>query len=115
MAAAATVPEEDKVTFDFQHLGALLQWKLKIPVLATLSSVSLKADEPLFMTKGILNLQKSRPVIESCENDTIISLDLNDIKTNRTGQEIIVYMMIPPTNLTGKKYEVEMYTGFSDR
>lgn len=109
MAAAATVPEEDKVTFDFQHLGALLQWKLKIPVLATLSSVSLKADEPLFMTKGILNLQKSKPVIESCENDTIINLDLNDIKTNRTGQEIIVYMMIPPTNLTGKKYEVEMY------
>lgn len=109
MAAAATVPEENKVTFDFQHLGALLQWKLKIPVLATLSSVSLKADEPLFMTKGILNLQKSRPVIESCENDTIINLDLNDIKTNRTGQEIIVYMMIPPTNLTGKKYNVEIY------
>ena len=108
MAAPMVVPEEGKVTFNFQHLGTLLQWKLKLPVAGNVLSMSLVADDAVFIRKGVVDLSKRNPSIEALELDSLISLDLSNIKSSKDGEEIVLYMMMAPINLSSKNYSLQL-------
>ena len=79
MAAAATTPEEGSVSFDFQHLGALVQWRVKVPAAGNYTALTLEAKEHVFIRNGVVDLTKSTPAIESSDKATSVSMELADI------------------------------------
>lgn len=108
MGAIATTPTNGSVTFDFQHLGALVQWKLKVPAAGEFTSLTLKTTEHQFIRNGKIDLTSSQQAIESFDKATSLSMELKDIKTSTAGQEITIYMMIAPTDLSGQSYTLSL-------
>ena len=108
MAAAATTPEEGSVSFDFQHLGALVQWRIKVPAAGNYTALTLEAKEHVFIRNGVVDLTKSTPAIESSDKATSVSMELAEISPKSAGEEITVYMMMAPVDLTGKTYTLSL-------
>ena len=106
MAAIAVVPNDGEVAFDFKHLNSLVQLKLTLPKAASYSSITLKAEKELFPVHGKYNLLASDIKIESLVLQDSIVLGLNDVETTVDGQEMIAYLMMPPTDLAGQNITV---------
>lgn len=107
LAASATTPKEGRVNFDFKHLGALVQWKIKVPSAGNYTSLTLETKEHVFIRNGKLDLTAKTPTIESSDKAISLSMELTDIKTT-SADEIIVYMMMAPTDLSGQTYFVSV-------
>ena len=108
MSASATTPTKGTIAFDFQHLGSLLQFKLKVPKAANFTSMTIETKDYVFIRNGKLDLTQEKPKIESSDKTTSISMELSDVKTSAAGQELIIYMMIAPTDLTGLGYTLKL-------
>ena len=108
MAANATTPSKGMVSFDFQHLGTLVQFKLKAPGAGNFTSMTIEAKKHVFVRNGKLDLSKETPAIETSDKATSLSMELSDIKTTAAGQELIIYMMMAPTDLTGENYKIRL-------
>ncbi len=108
MAASATTPKEGSVSFDFKHLGALVQWRIKVPEAGNYTSLTLETKEHVFIRNGQIDLTAKTPVIQSSDKATSISMELTEVKAATAGEEITVYMMIAPTDLTGKTYTLSI-------
>lgn len=110
LAASATTPSKGHVTFDFKHLGSLLQFKLKVPEASNITAMTLEAQEHVFIRKGKVDLTQKTSAIESSDKVRSVSMEISDMKTSAAGQEIIIYMMIAPTDLTGQNYKLKLST-----
>ena len=108
MATSAATPSQGTVAFDFKHLGVLLQFKLKVPGAANFTSMTIETQEHVFIRNGKFDLTQKNPVIETSDKRTSLSMELSDIKTTAAGQEVIIYMMMAPTDLTGMNYTVRL-------
>lgn len=108
MAAAATTPRKGSVSFDFRHLGALVQWRLKVPAAGNYTALTVEAKEHVFIRNGKVDLTQKAPIIETSDKATSFSMELADIKAQAAGEEITVYMMMAPTDLTGKTFSVTL-------
>ena len=94
MAAALAVPEDDHVTFDFKHLGVLLECRLKIASKRTLTFLTVQSDESVLMMNGKLSLKNRKPILEPVELGKELTVSLSGITVSSASQEIIVYMML---------------------
>ena len=99
MVAAPTAPEFGSAQFMFKHLSALVQLKITVPQPATLTSVKLVTENNLFFVEGEVDLMETTPSIAPITPANEIELALQDISTTQANQEVMLYMMIPPTNL----------------
>lgn len=97
MATQATTPAEGNVTFEFQHIGALLELNLIVPEKSTPISLMLSDNEPVFAKQGKVNLFANNLDIITNNKSKTLSIDLSDVATTADGEEITVYMMVPPT------------------
>ena len=70
MAASATTPSEGSVAFNFEHLGALVQWKLKVPENGNFTSFTVESEQNVFIRNGKLDLSQATPSITSTEKVT---------------------------------------------
>ena len=98
MAARATTPTEGNVTFEFQHIGALLELNLIVPEKSTLVSLALTDTEPAFVMQGKVDIFADNLGITPANKSKTLSIDLEDVATTAAGEEITVYMMVPPTS-----------------
>lgn len=104
MAAAAIVPTDGEVCFDFKHLNSLLQLKLTVPKASAYHSITLKAGQKLFPVQGKYDLMAEDVQIKpSLYLDSLV-LDLDDVTTSVDEQEIVAYMMMAPVDLS--KHEI---------
>ena len=108
MATRPVSPNDGKVSFDFSHLGTLLQLNLKFPTVVNLTSLSLVADEALFIKNGTFSLKDNSQIIIPTEVTTGINVGLSGVNAAANGQEVVVYMMMAPVDLTGKIYKVKV-------
>ena len=99
MVAAPTAPEFGSAQFMFKHLSALVQLKITVSQPATLTSVKLVTENNLFFVEGEVDLMETTPSIAPITPANEIELALQDISTTQANQEVMLYMMIPPTNL----------------
>ena len=99
MVAAPTAPEFGSAQFMFKHLSALIQLKITVPQPATLTSVKLVTENNLFFVEGEVDLMETTPSIAPITPANEVELALQDISTTQANQEVMLYMMIPPTNL----------------
>ena len=108
MAASVSTPSNGKVAFDMQHLGCLVQLKITVPNAGTLSSVTLTADEEVFVEKGYIDLTATAPSIISTQTASSLNVDLKDVATTTTSEVVTVYFMMAPVDMTGKTLTVKV-------
>ena len=108
MAASVSTPSNGKVAFDMQHLGCLVQLKITVPNAGTLSSVTLTADEEVFVEKGYIDLTATVPSIISTQTASSLNVDLKDVVTTTVNEVVTVYFMMAPMDMTGKTLTVKV-------
>lgn len=112
MGAVAKTPEEGRVTFDFQHLGALVQLSIPLEEACSLDSVVLHTDDASFVTEGSLDLTSSSSLaVTAKENSKDFSVSLKDLSFSEPNQTATVYFMLSPVDLSGKEIDAIVYRG----
>lgn len=109
MAASANTPEQGKVKFDFKHLGSLVELSIVLPEKGDLSSVSLLADEPLFVTEGEVDLTAATPSVKATATSRRMTINVKDLATETDKATVKVYLMMAPVDLNGRTINVEAY------
>ncbi len=110
LSASAKTPENGAVTFNFNHLGALLQIKLKVSEPVGLTSLTLETEQPHFVRRGSINLMDGYPEISCEEKFQRLSMELSNITTTTADEEVTLYMIVAPANLSGKKLNIYLST-----
>ena len=102
MAASASTPENGRVNFHLKHLGSFLQLKITMPQGGSLSSVTLSAEEALFVTKGTIDVTATNPTIKAIETSNTLTLDVENVTTTAESPVATLYMMLAPVDFTDK-------------
>ena len=102
LAAPASEVKNGGVSFDFERLGCLVQIQLTMPSPTTIYSVTLKAENDAFAVKGKVDLTESSPRIYPVASSSEIMLEVKNVTTAKANQVATFYMMLPPTDLSGK-------------
>lgn len=102
------------VTFDFDHVGALVLLRFTVPVAGTmLKSVTLKAERELFVTEGTYDLTSDKSAgfpITASEKSSTMTVGL-DYTTKANDEEVTAYFMCAPVDLSAEKLEVTVAYG----
>lgn len=113
-ARPVTTNPNGGVTFDFDHVGALILIKFIVPNAGTaLKNVTLSADGVAFTTKGTYNLTSTKEKgfpITSTETSDCFTMEV-DYTTITDNEEITIYFMTAPIDLSGKKVNVSVAYG----
>ena len=102
MTASASTPTSGRVNFNFKHLGAFVQLKITMPQGGALSSVTLSADEAVFVTEGVVDLTAKTPAIQSVTKSKTLTLDVEGVTTTAENPVASLYMMLAPVDMTNK-------------
>ena len=109
MAAAATSPSSNgNIGLDFQHMGALLQLNMAVPKIAEYTSLTLSCDDAEFVIDGTIDLTAATPAISGGNYSHEFTVELENITTTTVNQNISVYVMIPPVDMSGKTIGVRL-------
>ena len=103
------------VNFSFDHVGALVLLRFNVPEAGTtLKNVTMSADGVTFTTKGTYDLTVNGTFVITPANEGGISSSLNvevDYTTTVDNEEVTVYFMAAPVNLSDKKVDVTVAYG----
>lgn len=102
------------VTFDFDHVGALVLLRFVVPVAGTeLKSVTLKTDSDLFIIEGTYDLTSDKGSgfpITATEKSTTMTVGL-DYTTKNNDEEVTVYFMCAPVDLSEEEINITVSYG----
>ena len=103
MATSATSAENGELNFAFKHLNSVAQLRLTVPVAATFTTLSLRCDEEELFTKvATLNLSGGEYAYAASETTNQLGMTLSEVSSTEANQELVFYMNVPPTDMTGK-------------
>jgi hypothetical protein len=104
---AQTTTTETEANFTFIHYGSIIRFACYVPTSATFSSLSItsKAEDAIFTTEATMNL--TNQTITSTATNKKATLTLSNI-TVEAGDSLIAYMMLPPTDLSGKAIMISL-------
>lgn len=100
------------VSFDFDHVGALVLLQFTVPTSGTrLTGVTLSADGAEFTTKGTYDLTSTEGFpITATETAESMTIGL-DHTTTADDETVTLYFMCAPIDLSGKKVSVSVACG----
>lgn len=102
MAAAVSTPSNGSVAFDMQHLGCLVQLTINVKEPSKLIRVTLNSEESDFIQSGIIDLSADIPVIIAEWKSKTLDICLEGLATTEPNEEVTIYFMMPPVDLTNK-------------
>ena len=109
MAAQGTTNGQGGVNYIFQRMGAVAILNFTVPNAGTeLTSVTLKANDACFTTKGKLDMDDL--TIKNMEKSASLTVGV-DYTTTEANEEVTVYFMCYPDQLEGKNLNVEVNCG----
>lgn len=108
MAASVTTPSNGAVAFDMQHLGALVQLTVTVPEPSTLTKVVLTSTTEFTQT-GTIDLTDPTPVITPVAQSNTYEIALNNITTTEANENVTIYFMTAPVDLTDGKLNAMVY------
>lgn len=108
MNAASTSPEEGRLLFEFSHLGALVQLSVTVPEKMTVKKMALAIENEEFLIEGYYNLEDEIPVYVAERKSKVLSLAMKNVECEANAT-VTGYLMVPPTDLTGKTLTVRVY------
>lgn len=112
MYSSGSTPAEGKVTLSLQHLTTLLKLDLtsSITASATIKSVTLEVpeDETAFCLEGTIDLTKG--TLTPTKTSSSITLACGGDIQFTYSNSASVYLVLPPTDLSGKQINVKVET-----
>lgn len=108
MNAASTSPEEGRLLFEFSHLGALVQLSVTVPEKMTVKKMALATENEEFLIEGYYNLEDGIPAYVAERKSKVLSLAMKNVECEANAT-VTGYLMVPPTDLTGKTLTVRVY------
>lgn len=112
MYSSGSTPAEGKVTLSLQHLTTLLKLDLtsSITASATIKSVTLEVpeDETAFCLEGTIDLTKG--TLTPAKTSSSITLACGGDIQFTYSNSASVYLVLPPTDLSGKQINVKVET-----
>lgn len=108
MNAASTSPEEGRLLFEFSHLGALVQLTALVPERMVVKKMSLVTENEEFLIEGYYNLEDEEPVYVAEKKSKVLSLAMKNVECE-ANSTVTGYLMVPPTDLTGKSLTIRVY------
>ena len=100
MAAHPTMAVDEELNFNFKHLNSVIQFRLQLPVVAEFSTLILHSNSNIFTKVGNLDLSGSEYVYTSYEQTNQLEMSLSNVSTMDERKEVVVYMMLFPTDLS---------------
>ena len=79
-----------------------------MPRAATFRSLALTTDKNVLTEEATLNLKSEPTLLTTTKAVNTLILELENITTTANNQEITLYMMIPPVDLSGKELSAEL-------
>lgn len=108
LCATGLTPEDERLLFQFEHLGAMVQIVVKSTERIDIRKISLATENEEFMIDGYYNLKDEYPVYVPVKKSKTISLATKNLVCDANTMAV-GYMMVPPTNLTGKSLTIRVY------
>lgn len=105
MVASAKAPTGNSIDFQFQHLNSVLCIEVPAPLSAQYTQLTLTAPESAFAQSATLDVHDG--TITKSALSASFSIELDNIFVDST-EPIKVWMMIAPTNLSGKNLTVTL-------
>lgn len=117
MCAKGTTGSDGMVSFSFQHLGCVVEYKMKVPKTANYTKVRFElkgGTDDLLFNAGTVDITGERPSLKA--SDGIVADSIMEVKLNEEegGIKILqdslltVYMMMPPQDLSGSKVNIRL-------
>lgn len=104
---AQTVSGEDTCHFDFNHLGCVLRIECEVIGKQTLKSMTLSLSRNDFAAEATMDVVNG--TLTPTTSASTLSLAINDV-TVQSGEKFVAFMLLPPTNLTGRVMNVTLMT-----
>ena len=92
---------DDALSLSYTHLGSILRIAAYVPEAKTFSSLTLSAKDNSAWFTSEATMNATNNTITTTATATTATLTLNNI-TVEAGDSLIAYMMLPPTDLSGK-------------
>ena len=104
MATNATQADGDQLNFQFKHLNSVAQLRLTLPedVVTEFKSLTIRCDEEVLAKTANLDLSGETYVWSVSESTNELRMSLLNIETTEVNRNLLLYMMLPPTDLAGK-------------
>ena len=86
-----------ELVFDFNHIAAMIQLRLTVPVAATWSSITLRntSDDAVWRTTATMDVSSGKVTPENTASS--ISLALSNVTTTQPDQQLVLYVAALPT------------------
>ena len=94
--------------FEFSHLGALVQLSVTVPEKMTVKKMALATENEEFLIEGYYNLEDEIPAYVAERKSKVLSLAMKNVECEANAT-VTGYLMVPPTDLTGKTLTVRVY------
>ena len=115
MAAAGSAPSDGEVSFDFRHMGSLLMLNLTVPKIGEYNQLVLSTHgRNPFITQGTIDITASIPGITATAWSNEFVVNLSNIITTTVNQNVIIYVLIPPVDMSGQRIFVNLRGDHSD-
>lgn len=115
MAAAGSAPSDGEVSFDFNHMGSLLMLDLTVPKIGEYNQLILSTHggNP-FVTQGTIDITASIPGITATAWSNEFVVNLTNIITTTVNQNVVIYVLIPPVDMSGQRIFVNLRGDHAD-
>lgn len=108
MAAKATTANNGGVSFNYEHLGCMIQFNVTMKNAGTIKSLSLSSNENVFIENGTYDLMSEEIILTAKEYSNSNSIEIEDITTTNENMSATIYMMINPCDLSNKPLKVKL-------
>lgn len=97
--------------FDFHHAGALVAVELYLQKTGAYKSLKLRSidNDSIFCNQGTVDLSAEHPAFQAMDKSREMVLTLEDYN-NYEGQTVRFYLMMAPSDLSGKELAIELST-----
>lgn len=116
MYACGESDDKSHASFSFNHIGCVVEFKLKAPTTANYTAVYFEMDEATednyLVKKGSVDVSAAECVfsLEKFTNDSLLKVSLGEKGISvQKDSFLTVYMMMPPQNLSGRKMAIRLY------
>ena len=114
MLASGTTDEDGNVSFNFEHIGCVVDFKLSVPETANYSQVLFELEQngenATLIKNGFVDLTSSAPTIKAAASDTLMKVKLcsDDGIEIKKDSILHVYMMMAPQDLSAYQMTVKL-------
>lgn len=109
LATPPVTVSEDALSFDLKHQGSVIILHLKMPIAATYSSAVLYTDSKVIPIKKTINIQDADLLQTVVDLSDRLSLKLENVRTQASGEEIILWIAFPSVSESSHNMKVVVY------